>query len=141
MTTLDTLISEQNDIKAQIAGIKVLYPYFHNGIVMAELPPDAIDAFSKFIDLRVIEMDYDRKIKRAESRQNRPPRSTRTNGLAVRGLNLNPSFQINFGANSEFILPPIRRSLSDEMRTLTLSPISDSGSVHSPRSELHSPEF
>lgn len=126
-----------NSVEEDIAEIKELYPIFHNETEESTLDPEAKPEFCKFMNLKVSKIDLIREIKRAESRQNQPPRNTRTNGRAVRGLN--PSFEINSGDNSEFILPPIRRSLPDGMRTLTLSPISDSGSVHSTRSGSQSP--
>ena len=134
-----TLQQQLNSVNEEIDGIMGLYPNFSNETEESTLDPEAKPEFCKFMNLKVSKIDLIREIKRAESRQNQPPRSTRTNGLAVRGLNLNPSFQRNSEPNSGFFLPRIQRLPSEEMSTLTLSPVSDSGSVHSIRSGSQSP--
>ena len=118
-----------------IAEIKVINPEFHNELQEENINPESVADFRKFMNLKRHKIDLQKRLNRVEA--------TRTNSQSIRVARENfRGRSLNLDEVDDFHLPPLRNPIFTRMSILRLSPISNSGSVHSidsPRSESQSP--
>ena len=128
MTTLQQVTELLPQIVQEIAQIKGRNPEFHNETNESTLGPEAKSDFRRFMFLKASKIDYERRIKRAEE--------IRDEGEKIRQARSNSQRrQLNLSDDDDdddrFHLPPLVQSISRRVRSLSLSPVSDSGSMHS----------
>ena len=127
MTTLQQVTELLHQVVQEIAQIKGRNPGFHNETNESTLGPEAKSDFRRFMYLKASKIDFERRIKRAEE--------IRVEGEKIRQARSNSQRTLNLSDDDDdydhFHLPPPRESISTRVRSLSLSPVSDSGSVHS----------
>lgn len=116
-----------------IAEIKGRNPGFHNELKEENIHnPESVADFRIFMNLKRRKIDLQKRLNRVEA--------IRINAQSIREARVNfRGRALNLDDVDDSHLPPLRNSISTRMSTLTLSPISDSRSVHSTRSGSQSP--